>query len=337
MCVCVPACLCLCARAHASLLSYPTHRHPFSAHRYDLLDVNVQRVADTYNKPFLPKDGVDSFGVAQLWVEAFQRSFWAPFTRGLQQAGVLAKPKEDPWKLALNRFNQMVTVKLSPKGAGGKGAFCVGTYHMPCMFRSPSVMTIHCALSAQHIQRYARGMPYVYCGDFNIKPDSPMYDLFTRGRLPDEQAEESPVPHSHPADPWVPRLQQPLVSAYASASTAQGGRSDEHSDYRGEPDFTNHARVRDEEPFVDCLDYIMLGNAFSSSEPGSGSGSGRSSGSDGLHQAAEGGRQWTVQSVKPLLHRDDATGPYPAFQQPSDHVLLSANLSLVAGSTQRSA
>ena len=48
--------------------------------------------------------------------------------------------------------------------------FVVGTYHMPCMFKVPSVMMIHCALSAQHIHKYANNDPYVLVGDFNIKP-----------------------------------------------------------------------------------------------------------------------------------------------------------------------
>jgi hypothetical protein len=48
--------------------------------------------------------------------------------------------------------------------------FVVGTYHMPCMFKVPSVMMIHCALSAQHIHKYASSDPYLLVGDFNIKP-----------------------------------------------------------------------------------------------------------------------------------------------------------------------
>ena len=48
--------------------------------------------------------------------------------------------------------------------------FVVGTYHMPCMFKVPSVMMIHCALSAQHIHKYANNDPYLLVGDFNIKP-----------------------------------------------------------------------------------------------------------------------------------------------------------------------
>ena len=62
-----------------------------------------------------------------------------------------------------------------------------GTYHMPCMFQQPRVMVVHCALSAQHIQRFAHSEghqdPFIYGGDFNIKPDSPMYRTLTEGSL----------------------------------------------------------------------------------------------------------------------------------------------------------
>ena len=48
--------------------------------------------------------------------------------------------------------------------------FVVGTYHMPCAFRVPAIMTIHCALSTQHLQKFAKDDPYLLVGDFNIKP-----------------------------------------------------------------------------------------------------------------------------------------------------------------------
>ena len=30
-----------------------------------------------------------------------------------------------------------------------------GTYHMPCSFQKPRLMNAHCALSAQHIHKFA--------------------------------------------------------------------------------------------------------------------------------------------------------------------------------------
>ncbi len=83
---------------------------------------------------------------------------------------------------------------------------------------------------------------------------------------------------------------QPMKSAYAEAN-------DGH-----EPDFTNFACQRDdpENFFVDTLDYIFLSD------------------------------QWKVTKVKPIQHRTEAKGPFPNLDEgePSDHVLISADLEL---------
>lgn len=65
-----------------------------------------------------------------------------------------------------------------------------------------------------------------------------------------------------------------------------------------EPDFTNFAAPRNigEEGFIDTLDYIFCGS------------------------------DWIVQSVKKLPHRDEADGPFPNEIEPSDHILLAADL-----------
>jgi 2',5'-phosphodiesterase len=65
-----------------------------------------------------------------------------------------------------------------------------------------------------------------------------------------------------------------------------------------EPDFTNYAKVQDQETFVDTLDYIFLS------------------------------QQWKVNKVKDLPSRDEIQGPLPNAEEPSDHVLIAAELSL---------
>jgi len=297
-------------------------------HKYDILDVDITRVADTKRNARRVQ-----LGFVQEWLRRvgnYVRSL-------LVNWKLLDRPEEDAWQLANSRFNQMISMRLAPKGSGGGGAFVVGTYHMPCMFRTPAVMTIHCALSAQHIARYARGLPYVFCGDFNIKPGTPMYDVMTRGCVQDDSCIESPLRFTPPEDSWRAVLQQPLVSAYAAASKAQGGISDEFCDHRGEPDFTNHARIKDEAAFIDTLDYIFLGNSLpvDPNDKGYGNqGRGRS-GSNAAPEPISAGasavvdRAWKLHSVLPLKHRTEVDGPYPAHGEPSDHVLLSANLSLV--------
>jgi 2',5'-phosphodiesterase len=85
-------------------------------------------------------------------------------------------------------------------------------------------------------------------------------------------------------DDWQPEL-KPLRSAYVEAN-------------KSEPDFTNYAKVQDDPPFIDTLDYIFLS------------------------------KQWAVEHVKQLPHRDQAMGPLPNDQEPSDHMLIAANLYL---------
>ena len=63
-----------------------------------------------------------------------------------------------------------------------------------------------------------------------------------------------------------------------------------------EPDFTNHARIKDDDPFIDTLDYIFVSPAID------------------------------VVDVLPLPNRDEVKGPFPAPEEPSDHILLAATL-----------
>ena len=44
-------------------------------------------------------------------------------------------------------------------------------------------MTIHSALCAQFAEREADGVPWVLCGDFNIKPSDLQYQLLTEGQM----------------------------------------------------------------------------------------------------------------------------------------------------------
>ena len=65
-----------------------------------------------------------------------------------------------------------------------------------------------------------------------------------------------------------------------------------------EPDFTNYAKVRDDPVFIDTLDYIFLS------------------------------KEWGVKSVLALPDRRDVPGPLPNQDEPSDHIMLSASLTL---------
>jgi hypothetical protein len=84
---------------------------------------------------------------------------------------------------------------------------------------------------------------------------------------------------------WHPVI-KPLQSAYAV------------SDHGG-PDFTNYARIREQEPFIDTLiDYIFCSD------------------------------EWKVLGVKSLQSREEAGGSFPNLDrdEPSDRVLVAADL-----------
>ena len=86
-----------------------------------------------------------------------------------------------------------------------------------------------------------------------------------------------------------------MKSAYASSQCSHG-----------EPDFTNYARIKEDEPFIGTLDYIFL------------------------NKDKAGGvlEDWDVVKVDPVVHRNDMAGPLPNEEEPSDHVAIGADLIL---------
>jgi mRNA deadenylase 3'-5' endonuclease subunit Ccr4 len=103
------------------------------------------------------------------------------------------------------------------------------------------VMTIHSALAMQCIQNFAKSTPYILAGDFNIKPDSGVYELYTTGKLKKNHPEHPPERNY---DPWKVNLKEPVKSAYK-----------EHNGE--EPEFTNHASLNGN-LFTGTLDYLFF-------------------------------------------------------------------------------
>jgi len=267
-------------------------------------------------------------------VSSMMQSFLLTFWPGYK------KPRSpiEPWSMSENRHNQLVTLTLQDKNT--HQSFVIGNYHMPCAFYAPMVMSIHSDLAARHIQRLAGvagatgsvldttttdtcttskkinnnennddddettittnnmsssgsgsttgSLPYILAGDWNIKPGDSSYRLLTTGKM-DKGAPEWPTPKF--GSEWAPTATG-MRSAYAVAS----------HDGKTEPDFTNYARVKEEEPFIDTLDYLFLSD------------------------------EWQVTQVKDLPHRNEVQGPFPnldpTVNEPSDHILISADLEL---------
>ena len=256
---------------------------------YDLVGVDTCRVADTIVEG--PWERGPKPGRVRKFLDRLGKA-----RRAITDPP--GRPPFETWREASRKHNLLVTATLKP--TDGSGQFCVASYHMPCLFGSVEkerVMVIHSTLAAKRVAAVAKGAPYVLAGDFNVKPYDASYALLTGGSLPAEFADWAPTPQPRPpadaARAFAPTLDAPLVSAYAAANGA-------------EPDFTNFAYTRamgdERDAFVECLDYVFC-------SPG----------------------QWAVRGVKPLPSKAtmDITKPFPTKAEPSDHVLIAADLEIV--------
>ena len=189
---------------------------------------------------------------------------------------------DEAWRVTKSRKNQMIVVRLKALKSDRLREFCVGTYHMPCVFESPQVMVAHTALSAQNLLRQAGGLPCVFAGDFNVKPRDSAYTLLTTGSLAPDHPDYPTS--SLTDDSWTPDLPNPFQSAYVAATGS-------------EPEFTNKSQVKNDPIFVDTLDYIMT-------------------------------QGFDVCGVRPLPSLDDVEhiDSFPTASEPSDHLLLAAEL-----------
>jgi hypothetical protein len=76
------------------------------------------------------------------------------------------EPAPDPWGTAMARSNTLVCLQLVVHGK----LLCVGTYHMPCLFKIPAVMAIHSSIVKDLMYQFADGQDFILAGDFNFKP-----------------------------------------------------------------------------------------------------------------------------------------------------------------------
>jgi 2',5'-phosphodiesterase len=258
------------------LTAYPTDK-------LETVQVDICRLSDTYEQwPEKPIEGT---------LQRIIRKIALP---PLKFLGLHKEEPESHWSIAQRRYNVLLTAVLKDKSSSQQ--FCVGNYHMPCCYYAPMVMTMHSDLCLCHVQKIAGDdNPYILAGDFNIKPTESSYKLLTTGELATSDPSYPTPPLHAPEFTWKPTMQEPVQSAYAIAN---GGV---------EPDFTNYARVQEQEPFIDTLDYIFI--------------------SDGV----------SVQSVLELPHRDTAGGPFPNESEPSDHILIGANLDVSSRSSSSAA
>jgi len=270
----------------------------------ETVSVDISRLSDTYQGtwPERPeRPGILSSLVSQL-LSVPQKLL------GIQ------KDKECHWSMAQRRFNVLLTVVLRDRESGQE--FCVGNYHMPCAYYAPFVMTMHGDLCLAHVQRMAAASN----------------SGSTSTNTKDDKDDENSSPHAEqPPRPYILAGDfnfKPVDPVYRLLTTGTLGDNDlptppshrpDHAPWKPtlrepvqsayavlnnghEPDFTNYARVGEAPPFIDTLDYIFVAP-----------------------------RGVDVESVLELPHRDQADGPFPNADEPSDHVLLAANVRVTSG------
>ena len=212
------------------------------------------------------------------------------------------KPPIDPWEMSENRYNVLVTVTLRPIAGGS--TFSVSNYHMPCAYFAPAVMNIHTEMVAKRVQDLAAVSWKNIHGDNEKEGDNTIPYILTGdfNILPEsaqykiltsgmlEQSDPTFPPTKHGKQFKVESV--PMDSAYALL----GG---------SEPEFTNYAHCRDDPPFIGTLDYIFMSKSKST-------------------------ERWKVHRTKTLPNKETSGGPFPGEKEPSDHLLIAADLELVS-------
>eukprot|EP00933_Yihiella_yeosuensis_P049399 TRINITY_DN4626_c0_g1_i2.p1 TRINITY_DN4626_c0_g1~~TRINITY_DN4626_c0_g1_i2.p1 ORF type:complete len:582 (-),score=80.72 TRINITY_DN4626_c0_g1_i2:69-1814(-) len=224
----------------------------FPSRKFELQSASIQRISEAKNwapqqRTSPPKEG--GSGLLSTLLD-FAGYFGSPNLLKNKVDGDddemqnQVQAKEDIWIYSRKRQNTMVAIKLRPKKGSGK-VFTVATYHMPCVYWLPEVMTIHTALAAQYAIRFAGDVPLILAGDFNFKPGSPPYQLLTTGKLPESSSYH---PGTREGEDWkVEQGLKLLRSAYAERHPG------------GEPEFTNYCWTKDDiDPFIGTLDYIFV-------------------------------------------------------------------------------
>lgn len=259
--------------------------------KFEALDVEISRIADTAPKGTWPKadreaaPSLSPFGILTY--------------KGLMDVLGCKPPELKPlddnfeWRTAQNRHNEAIFVRLRARGQPGGKPFCVGTYHMPCLFGPPEkvrVVNIHTYLLLARLKKFAGDDPVVLMGDFNFKPESSPYLLAASGGSLDAAAAAS----------WEELVG--LKDRLKGAPLWPGGlKSAYRAFHNREPPFTNFAHTKgSEDPFIDTLDYIWFTE----------------------------GPLMVVDVPKLPQSQEEVRGPFPNEAEPSDHLPVRATLHL---------
>lgn len=308
-------------------IAYPTEH--FETVKVDICRLSDERIDGWPKEEEINESVAPKIGLIQHFSKVFHDFIRNRLVKQLgwyNQQEQQQKPI-DPWEMSENRYNVLISVALrhrhkaaSSTSSSSAGTFLISNYHMPCAFFAPPVMNIHAEMVARRVQTLASNLydnlhedketpdgqqgeittiPYILAGDFNVMPDSPHYKLLTTGCL--DKLDQTFPPPKFGVD-WAVQSEA-MDSAYAAIGK--------------EPEFTNYAHIQDNvDPFIGTLDYIFLSRKETTS----------TCSSDGI----DAGEWWKVNGVMKLPTLAESGGPFPNAVEPSDHLLISADLELIS-------
>jgi 2',5'-phosphodiesterase len=238
---------------------------------------------------------------APEWPKPVAESSFQKFSKGwLQYFNIIPPEKESHWSCAERRYNVLLSIIL--KDRTSQQEFVVGNYHMPCVYYDERVMILHSDLCLSHVQKIAEHSvsSSVSNAEVEEEPVPPRRPYILAGDFNIKPVDAAyrllttgAIDPNDPAFPtggdWQPRQREPVRSAYALHNQGQ------------EPDCTNYSRCgAQEDCFIDTLDYIFVA-------------------SDSVQ----------VTGVTALSPREDLAGPLPNADEPSDHLLIAADVEIV--------
>eukprot|EP01088_Endostelium_zonatum_P010234 TRINITY_DN23606_c0_g1_i1.p1 TRINITY_DN23606_c0_g1~~TRINITY_DN23606_c0_g1_i1.p1 ORF type:complete len:396 (-),score=63.85 TRINITY_DN23606_c0_g1_i1:27-1214(-) len=267
----------------------------FPNDKYFLQNCSITRVAETIEFPKTPRPTFFDTVLARfkrLLSTLFYLTFLFFFISAkiLRYLKITSRPPKDSWNEALQRRNTGIFVRLRTKTKPQQN-FCVGVYHMPCVYYDQAHMILHASFFSQMIEGLAKVDPYILAGDWNFKPLDPPYALLTEGKLKvDKKSAQYPV--------W--KGDKARAPKFNVEGRTRRLRSVYKEQLGSEPELTNYAwtSFNEPEPFYGCLDYIFVTDEFE------------------------------ITSVKQLPTRTELPGPLPSATEPSDHLLIATDLIL---------
>jgi len=158
----------------------------------------------------------------------------------------------DEWTNAVSKPNTLLALQLVSKEKDKPTTFCVGTYHMPCRFVTPTMTASHGAMLMHQMDQFSGvvdKVPFVLAGDYNLRPHSEIYGRLVGGAGTSVRDLCDVAPWHRVA--WSFDVPLSLQSAYPASGLLGGGAK--------EPLFTTRTQPSwQKTPFADTLDYLFF-------------------------------------------------------------------------------